>query len=278
MRNAVKKYFLLSIISLIFLCVNNFAQMPPHPNLLDKIKRGEKVTPYTISNLDLIRNKGIDAPWTAPELKRIQNQNSNTFQRSVGPALTPTGNWKALVILVSFSDKVSQASASYFDNLLFTQNSGTLWDYYKKISYNSLDIITVNLPSSIGWETAPQTYSYYVNGQNGFGSYPQNAQKLVEDAVNLADPLVDFSQYDNDGDGYVDALFIIHAGPGAEFTGSNNDIWSHSWVTSYEMNVDGVKVRRYSAEPEYWQNPGDMTIGVFAHELRTCCIWIARFI
>ena len=40
-----------------------------------------------------------------------------------------------------------------------------------------------------------QTYAYYVNGQNGFGVYPNNAQRLVEDVVNAADtqfPALDF--------------------------------------------------------------------------------------
>jgi immune inhibitor A len=90
---------------------------------------------------------------------------------------------------------------------------------------------------------------------------------LTEDVVYLADPYVDFSQYDNDNDGYVDALFVIHAGPGAEHTGDPNDIWSHQWNTGYPPYVDGVYVTTYSMEPEYWSSPGDMTIGVYCHEL-----------
>ena len=128
-------------------------------------------------------------------------------------------------------------------------------------------MVTVNLPGTTGWMTAPRTYSYYVNGKNGTGIYPQNGQKLVEDIVNLINPAIDFSQYDNDGDGYVDALFIVHSGPGAEYTGHNYDIWSHAWTTSTPQNLDGVKVYHYSIEPEYWLNPGDMTCGVFAHEM-----------
>ncbi len=92
---------------------------------------------------------------------------------------------------------------------MFDQNIGTLRDYYNKVSYGSLDLVTVNLPSTIGWVTAPITYSYYGNGQNGMGSYPQNTQRMVEDIVNLIDPLIDFSQYDNDGDGYVNAHRLL---------------------------------------------------------------------
>ncbi len=62
-------------------------------------------------------------------------------------------------------------------------------------------------------------------------------------------------------------MFIVHSGSGAEHTGNNNDIWSHAWTTSSPQNHDGVKVYRYSIEPEYWLNPGDMTCGIYAHEM-----------
>ena len=41
---------------------------------------------------------------------------------------------------------------------------------------------------------------------------------------------VDFSQYDNDSDGNIDGLFIVHAGRGYENTGDLNMIHSHQWV------------------------------------------------
>ncbi|UCD38922.1 MAG: M6 family metalloprotease domain-containing protein, partial [Fidelibacterota bacterium] len=142
-------------------------------------------------------------------------------------------------------------------------------DYYRAVSYGNLDIVAVNLPSALGWVRADSAYSYYVNGDNGVGPYPTNTQKLVEELVYAVDPFIDFSKYDNDGDNLVDALFVVHAGPGAEFTLSDDDIWSHAWATSYMVPTDnqGTKVFSYTIEPEYWLKPGDMTIGVFAHEL-----------
>jgi immune inhibitor A len=82
----------------------------------------------------------------------------------------------------------------------------------------------------------------------------------------MVDPVVDFSQYDNNQDGYVDVLIVIHSGTGAEFSGSNDDIWSHKWsiVPRYK---DGVYISDYTVQPEFWASPGDMTIGVYAHEL-----------
>ena len=45
-----------------------------------------------------------------------------------------------------------------------------------------------------------------------------------------ADPFVDFKPYDNDGNGYVDAFVVVHAGAGGEETGKHGDIWSHKWT------------------------------------------------
>jgi len=220
------------------------------------IKEGKIPVPYHLAHRDEALRRGINAPFNQPLFKGRNRTNSQLTASSV----------RALAILVTFSDNPSQVSPVFFDSLLFGANGHTLRNYYNEVSYGSLDIVTVNFPNSVGWQTMPQTYSYYVNGQNGFGSYPRNAQRLTEDAVAAVNPIVDFSNYDNDGDGYVDALFIIHAGQGAEFTGNPNHIWSHAWVTSSPIYVDGVRVYHYSTEPEYWRSPGDMTCGVYAHE------------
>lgn len=180
------------------------------------------------------------------------------------PQVTP---FRALAILVRFTDNPAAVGAASFDTLLFGETGNTLRTYYQEVSYNQLDIVTVNLPSSLGWRAAPQTYAYYVGGAYGDSApYPNNCRRLAEDMVNLVDPLVDFSQYDNNGDGWVDTVFIVHAGPGAEVTRDPNDIWSHSWWTYNSPYVDGVWVGSYTTEPEYWLAPGDMTHGVYAHE------------
>jgi immune inhibitor A len=129
-----------------------------------------------------------------------------------------------------------------------------------------MDLISVNLPSAAGWATAPQTYAYYVNGQFGFGTYPNNTQKLTEDLVDAVDGVVDFSQYDNDANGTVDIVMVIHAGRGAELTGNATDIWSHKWNISPRLK-DGVTISAFTMTPEYWYSQNDMTIGVYAHEL-----------
>jgi immune inhibitor A len=180
---------------------------------------------------------------------------------------------QAIVILVDFSDNVANQTTyppSHYTDLLFsvgTYPTGSMRDYYLENSYGNFTVTG----EVTNWLRMPQTYAYYVDGQRGiYGDYPNNCQKMVEDAVVAADPYVDFSQYDNDGpdgipdsgddDGYVDALFVVHAGRGYEQTGNSNDIHSHAWSTYYDVSVDGVKASSYSTEPE------DGKIGVFCHE------------
>ncbi|HEY3296501.1 MAG TPA: M6 family metalloprotease domain-containing protein [bacterium] len=239
---------------LLVLSSSSLLAMPPHPDLLARIERREIAAPYYLQHFDELHSAGVDA---ASPVRTIDLLRRRALDENIN----------ILVILVDFSDHVAQVQPVYFDSLIYGNHTGTLDNYYQQVSYGNLSLVTVNMPSALGWQRAPQTYAYYVDNQNGQGSYPQNAQRLTEDCIQLVDSFVDFSQYDNDGDGYVDALFILHSGPGAEFTGHNTDIWSHAWATPTAQHVDGVIAQRYSMEPEYWQRANDMTCGVFAHEM-----------
>jgi immune inhibitor A len=184
----------------------------------------------------------------------ISHLPEHTRAHTLAPALVPgpvIGPRRALVLLVDFHDKPAYQSVDHYREMLFSLRSypkGSL----SEASYQPLSI----LGEVRGWYRAPRPYSYYAGTKYGFGNYPCNAYKLVEDAVDLASGDVDFANYDLDEDGEVDALFVVHAGRGAEATGNISDIWSHmSSITPRQKN--GVKVRRYSVVPE------DGKIGVF---------------
>lgn len=248
-RSACVGLFLLSSV-----LVPTLPAMPPHPDLVARIASGQQEAPYYLQHFAEVRAKGVDSPTRTRTVDELRNR-------------TLDENFPILVILVDFSDKISHVAGTSFDNLMFGDQTGSLKNYYSQVTYGNLTLVTLNLPSATGWQRAPQTYAYYVNNQNGFGSYPQNAQRMVEDVVNAVDPMIDFSQYDSDNDGTVEGLFIVHAGRGAECGGTSADIWSHAWGTNANPHVDGVWVRQYSMEPEYWYSYGDMTCGVYAHEM-----------
>jgi immune inhibitor A len=226
--------------------------MPPHPNVEARIRKGEVQMPRVVEQADT-GAQSADAAFAAQAL---------------------TGHIKALAVLVDFSDQVSSVSASFFDSLIFAApvaGRGSVSDYFSDVSYGQVDIVTLNLPSAIGWRRAPQTEAYYVGTKYCTQSYPNNCQKLAEDIVDAINGVVNFKDYDNNGDGYMEPLMIVHAGPGAEYSGSLGDIWSHSWGLYSPKSYDGVVINRYVIMPEYWGNGTtsryDMTIGVFAHEM-----------
>ena len=65
-------------------------------------------------------------------------------------------------------------------------------------------------------------------------------QKLVEDLVGLADGDVDFSRYDNDGDGYVDGLIVVPADNDAYAWGRFPQPFA--WALDTPVTKDGVKI------------------------------------
>ena len=173
---------------------------------------------------------------------------------------------RPLVLCVDFSDNVHTRDTSEFSTLLFSKDftflTGSFRDYYLENSYGQHD------PQGgvYGWVRVDSSYAYYTWGLNGTGPYPHNAQKLVQDALALADPYVNFQDYDYDGNGYIDGLIVVHAGPGAEETGNDWHIWSHRWTLVSQMTLDGVKMYSYTMQPEVHENGSLIDIGVFCHE------------
>lgn len=186
------------------------------------------------------------------------------------PATGHIGNYNVLFIVIEFTDQANSYSAASFDSMAFNGwPTGTMDDYYTEISYGNLTLSG----QVLGWHTAGNTRAYYGNGQNGWGTYPQNAARLVEEAVDSAEAYgCDFSQYDNDGDGMVESIIIIHSGEGAETSLDVDDIQSHmSRITSMGGTArvyDGVTIDRYACCPELGSTTPltHVDIGVCCHE------------
>ncbi len=184
------------------------------------------------------------------------------------------GTKKALVILVDFPDNAYSYAKYNFDSLIYGTSAKSMRNYYQEASYGKLLIDQTSLVTD--WQRAASTYSYYVGDSFGiYSNYPRNSQGLVYEACRLIDPFVNFAQFDENGDGVVDNVFIVHAGPGAEETGDPRHIWSHKWQLSDNsmgcpgpyQTQEGVRVDHYSTEPEKFNSPASLiTVGVFVHE------------
>ena len=186
------------------------------------------------------------------------------------PEVKLAGEIRTLVLLVDFADRphADDHSPGMYDQMLFSVDtfpSGSMRDFYRQVSGWTKDgKHGIDVTGKVhGWFRMPNTLAFYADGNSGMGNnFPRNAQALARDAVLAAKNAgVDFGGYDALGEGVVTALFVIHAGGGAETTGNRNDIWSHKWIIPNNVDVGhGLSVSTYLTVPE------DCRVGVCAHE------------
>ncbi|MFQ5553171.1 MAG: M6 family metalloprotease domain-containing protein, partial [Thermoplasmata archaeon] len=196
------------------------------------------------------------------------------FVLQAGPqsvSVRPAGAMEELIaVLVDFPNQAPLGSPSDVGNLLFDAGPGarSLQAYYLESSYGATQVVG----ATTDWHRAPRNMEWY--GADGGSIDDANGPIycLVVDAVlaaDAADPSLDFSQYDTDGNGEVDHLMVVHAGNGQESTANTNLIWSHHWAIidarqcghpSSSVNLDGVRLREYLMAAE------TSPLGVFVHE------------
>jgi M6 family metalloprotease-like protein len=209
--------------------------------------------------------------------QRIHHQQVTRSRSRAVERTAVTGSRPLPVLMINFNDMTTTYEAADFEQLLFGAGSHSMRAYYEEVSYGAFTI-TSGAAGVNGWYTAANAMTYY--GQNDVYGYDQHPGELVIEAVAAADAVVDFSEYDTDGDCYVDAVVIIHQGPGEEAGGGSGTIWSHRWnLNSAAYYGDGtgqyptddvgacgqIKVNDYVIQPERLGG-GIQTIGVFAHE------------
>lgn len=184
--------------------------------------------------------------------------------------ITVVGTWRVLCLLVDFPDHPPQwhggtAGATHYRDLLFSQGThltGSFYDYYREVSYGRFTVAGTVSGGTAGWYRAPSPYATYTNNASGLGPYPNNAQKLVEELVDLADPDVNYADYDNDRDGYVDALFVVHSGPASQTVApaqKPHHLSNHKWEIA-DRRRDGRVISVYCMQAE------NARLGAFAHE------------
>ena len=196
-----------------------------------------------------------------------------------GDGIGVTGKRKGLVILVNFKDKKMQASHTqqewnnYFNQEGYSKlgNSGSVHDYFKAQSYGKFDLEF----DVVGPVTVSKNMEEY-GGNDSYGN-DKDPAGMVYEACKLVDSKVNFADYDWDGDGEVDQVYLIYAGYG-EASASEiypETIWQHEWELNsagYSLTLDGVKINTYGCSSELTGYTGtDMDgIGTACHEFSHC--------
>ena len=191
-----------------------------------------------------------------------------------------TGKKKGIIILVNFTDTKFTATRSDFDNIANTKNyvsgnyKGSMYDYFYAQSDGKFEL-TFDV---VGPYTVSKASSYYGgNDEDGNDLYPAT---MVIEALKLADKDVNYADYDWDGDGEVDQVYVVYAGKGEADGGADDTIWPHEWELSAGVQygdgtgaqtMDGVRINTYACGGEKNGQTGATTgIGTMCHEFSHC--------
>ena len=200
-------------------------------------------------------------------------------QKAVGSVnLAPRG----LVILVNFSNsKFAAANTQVAMNDLMNSSSythnGATGSVRQFFSDQSDGQYTPEF-DVIGPVTLTNNVAHY--GGNDAGGDDLLPGDMVVEACSIANASygVDFTQYDNDGDGEVDFVYIIYAGKGEADGGAEETIWPHNWsldaarywnncsYTTTQSRFDGKYINNYACSGELSGAGARTGIGTIAHE------------
>lgn len=200
--------------------------------------------------------------------------------------LPHTGSPKVPVILVEFSDcpfTVSDPKTVFNKYLNATElfstatdpvvgrNHGSVKRYFTDMSFGRF---TPDF-EVYGPVKLPNQLKYYGGG----ASSSEKMNELFTDACTAIDADVDFSQYDSNGDGSIDLVYIIYAGYSESLTGNSTDcIYPKSGTLTSSTLFDGKRLCRYGVNNELNGTPADQEtqgllingIGLFCHEFSHC--------
>jgi immune inhibitor A len=239
---------------------------------------------FKITDKAQVVNRGFGKTSKAND-ERIKRFAKRGPKREITGAFSHfTGTKKGLIILVNFKDvKFGRThTRTMFDNIAnkkgFTNSlgfKGSVKDYFLAQSKGQFELDF----DVVGPYTLSQNMAYY-GAHTKDGDVDAKAGHMVLEACQMADKDVNYKDYDWDGDGEVDQVFVIYAGFGEADGGSEDTIWPHESMLSastvgkrYETK-DGVNVNTYACGNE---NTYDMLgrsringIGTICHEFSHC--------
>ncbi len=183
-----------------------------------------------------------------------------------------TGEQPVLVVLVEYKDVKFEVQnpEDYYHRMLneqgFSDDNGTgsARDYFIDSSNGKF------LPrfDVYGPITLANNMAYY--GGNDFMGNDLRPEEMAIEACQAIDGNVDFTQYDCDGDGVIDNVFVIYAGKGEADGGSASSVWPHAfWIkkgAGRTVYLDGKLLDHYACSNEVSGAGVPNGIGTTVHE------------
>ncbi|MBR1725377.1 MAG: M6 family metalloprotease domain-containing protein [Muribaculaceae bacterium] len=198
--------------------------------------------------------------------------------RKAGKTQVPTlGSPRVPILLVQYTDKKMCHTMTEFETQ-YKNGAKSVYQYFVDQS-NGKFTPQYDL---YGIYDLPQKRAYYGGNQ---GQKDSCVATMVCHAIDVAGDDIDWSRYDNDGDGEADVCVVVYAGVGeaqATYTVPSS-IWPCQWnletAASYgdgtgPKTLNGVTINRFAVFNEISGKRDDGTImdgiGTFCHEFSHC--------
>lgn len=195
--------------------------------------------------------------------RKKQKEQNSTDAEEVERNLEEVEVMKNLVLMLQFSnhaDRELPPKDQY--EILFNEigghdticKSGSVRDCFLFNSYGSFDLQSI----VYDWILLPNDETYYADDDYGMSGL---FSEVIEYALEQIDSVQDFNELDADGDGWIDAITILHSGYGAEWGGKDcyteqqnpRRIWSHKFgLQNTWTSSENVRVRSYHVSPGIW--------------------------
>lgn len=213
------------------------------------VENGRLVPTQWVPGVDNPAQHGL-VPGLQPDasvLRRMRQAWEVPPQYRTGPSMTGGANHGTLnniVIFIRFSDETVCTTDGFSTiNTMFndsTTGATSMYDYFKKTSYNKLHVVTHYFPTPSGntvlsyQDTFPRSYyqPYSSTNTNGYSTSTERRNRefgLLQRAVtwvNANSPVPTSLNLDMDSDGCIDNVCFVVSGT---YTGWSDLLWPHKW-------------------------------------------------
>lgn len=253
LENRGHQIALLAVFAALAMALSARALEPPPDGAMDAYRRAG-ILPGLTARAAMYGNHLVKPALAQRTLARLDALTAPDLPHVMAPltnwkGMPTTGTNRILVFLIDFPDAPSITSYSTITNLLFGMNPSveSLKRFYWRSSYGKLLIEG----TALGWHRMAHERNWYTNtyGDGNLCNY-----RIVQEVATHYDALIDYSQFDNDGDGRIDYFAVIWSGtrgPWSSFW------WGYQWsLYSANLTLDGKRFYDFSWQWESSSYPG----------------------
>lgn len=186
------------------------------------------------------------------ELAKTPNYSNRALDHAIGmTALDSVGEQNILVVPVTFTNTVQYATESVhnmIEKTFFGESDETGWEsvasFYEKSSYGKLKLTGGLQPYFHFDVTTTDVGNFKVDNfqRYGEGYYWDQTHHLIERLYNTYDANF-LKDYDKDGDGHVDALWMVYIAPIQALGGDKGTFRDPFWAYKFYWNREASTVK-----------------------------------